>query len=181
MFSAGVTPTYISSYELHFVWAVISWLAVSAQQSICSHKWGLSLCSNHNIKCAGHCWLPHPLTVMCLTTVRQKTKESTSLVQNYSGEICDKCVQKILLVVTRFISSQRTVLSQLHRVVRCFIYCPLEQTSTNVSTDTRTTHTSNHDSTSSFKVYILKLMKIHVMWEVTPYQLSSSYWCFKKS
>jgi hypothetical protein len=43
-----------------------------------------------------------------------------------------------------------------------------EQTSTNVSTDTRTTHTSNHDSTSSFKVYALKLTTFHVIWDVTP-------------
>jgi len=59
MFSAGVTPTYSSSYELHFVWTVISWLAVNTQQSICSHKWGLSLSSNCDIRRAGHCWLPH--------------------------------------------------------------------------------------------------------------------------
>jgi len=94
MFSAGVTHTYSSSYELYFVWKFISWLAVSTQQSICSYEWHLSLCSNRNIRCAGHCWLPHPLTVMCLNMARQKTKDSTSLVKNYSGEICDKYVHK---------------------------------------------------------------------------------------
>jgi hypothetical protein len=72
-------------------------------------------------------------------------------------------------VCIKFISSNQihiytaNCVSQLERVVWCFFYCPYEQTSTNVSTDTRTTHTSHHDSSSSFKVYTLKLMKFHVI------------------